>query len=193
MSLRLEFDVSHGDWFALRNEHWVQLCTSGPTGFQRYARLFHDPAGIDADQEELQNFEDQPPRELLAPLLDVLARHTTTPDDVLVAIWDGYGVMPDRLRSVPTVDLRRRKYLLLRGSLHDVSRWVAGTDRDAPDYTDHPNLMWPGDRAWFVASEIDMPWTSIGGSQDLINEVLVGPGLDAAPFAPSDRPPYWRN
>jgi hypothetical protein len=32
--------------------------------------------------------------------------------------------------------------------------------------------MWPADHAWFVATEIDHPWTGIGGSEALIQDLL---------------------
>jgi hypothetical protein len=42
-----------------------------------------------------------------------------------------------------------------------------------------PNLWWPVDRAWCVASEIDLPWTFVGGSTKLIDAVIGAHDLNA--------------
>jgi hypothetical protein len=49
-----------------------------------------------------------------------------------------------------------------------------------------PNLFWPADHAWCVASEIDFDSTLIGGSTDLIQTILDTPALDAWPVKPED-------
>jgi hypothetical protein len=46
---------------------------------------------------------------------------------------------------------------------------------------DGPNIWWPDDRAWCVASEIDLPYTYVGGEQGLIEEILTHPALEALP------------
>jgi hypothetical protein len=43
------------------------------------------------------------------------------------------------------------------------------------------NLIWPEDRAWFVATEIDFAWTYIGGGADLIQALINDPALEALP------------
>jgi hypothetical protein len=50
--------------------------------------------------------------------------------------------------------------------------------------------MWPGDRAWFVASEIDFDSTLVGGSAGLIEAILETPELDAWPLGPDDSLTY---
>jgi hypothetical protein len=43
-----------------------------------------------------------------------------------------------------------------------------------------PNLWWPADRSWCIASEIDLPWTYVGGSEELITAVLDAAELEAS-------------
>ena len=57
---------------------------------------------------------------------------------------------------------------------------------------DSPNLMWPADHAWFVATEIDLPWTGIGGSADLVDDLLAEGSLDVERVEPGAHPGYWR-
>jgi len=49
-----------------------------------------------------------------------------------------------------------------------------------------PSLWWPDDRAWCVASEIDLDSIYIGGSADCIVRLLAHPGLGAFPAALED-------
>lgn len=48
-------------------------------------------------------------------------------------------------------------------------------------WEDGPNLRWPDDRAWCVAPEIDFPYTYVGGSSKLIEEIIGHPLLEALP------------
>ena len=68
----------------------------------------------------------------------------------------------------PRIHLPGRDYLLFIGSVGQGEGWEDG-----------PNLWWPDDRAWCVASEIDFPYTYVGGSKQLIEEILADPLLEA--------------
>lgn len=48
------------------------------------------------------------------------------------------------------------------------------------------NLFWPGDRAWCVATEIDLDSTYVGGSVELIADLLADPRLEAFPAEVTD-------
>ncbi len=89
-------------------------------------------------------------------LVDVLARATTTPDDVFVAVWEGWGDVPvQRLPGAADLDTHKRGHFLLRGPLTGVLESVAtGLFRRPAS-----GLWWPADRAWFVATVIDFSWT----------------------------------
>jgi hypothetical protein len=56
-----------------------------------------------------------------------------------------------------------------------------GSVNQAPGWQDGPNIWWPDDRAWCVASEIDLPYTYVGGSKELIEEIVEHPALEALP------------
>lgn len=42
-----------------------------------------------------------------------------------------------------------------------------------------PQWWWPDDRAWFVGTEIDCPWTYVGGSRRLIEAVSADPRIES--------------
>ena len=52
------------------------------------------------------------------------------------------------------------------------------------------NLWWPADRAWFVATDIDLMTTYVGGSAACIAAALAAEGLETAQV-PSDQKVTW--
>lgn len=142
--------------------------------------------------------------EVLGPLCELLAGHTATAADCFFCLWEGYGwihggrsvaisgsvepVPPafsaDELNR-PRVRLPGRDYLLLAGALPTASRigW-----RVTPDWFDaqSPNLLWPADRAWCVASGIDFDSTLVGGTVELVEAIRATPALDAWAVRPDE-------
>ena len=133
-------------------------------------------------------------------LIPLLARHTANPDRCFFCLWEGYGyftpgatawltssVMPagEPLPPPPLplpkppkgrVSMPYRDYMLFTGSVAQAEGWLEG-----------PNLWWPDDRAWCVASEIDFPYTYVGGSSALVDAVLAHPQIEALPATIHDR------
>jgi hypothetical protein len=79
------------------------------------------------------------------------------------------------------VHLPERDYLLYTGPVEAVGAVapVAGSYQTA-------NLWWPSDRAWCVASEIDLAWTYVGGPAGLIERLLADGRLEVLPAGPDD-------
>lgn len=141
-----------------------------------------------------------------AQLHTVLARRTTTPQDCVFGLWEGWGWMygspavsklfsdgtstavpapfTDAELATPRLHLPSRDYLLFSGPL-DAAAALSQYD-DGRFSWQSPNLIWPADHAWFVASEIDFDSTLIGGTTDLVAEVLTTAGLEAWPVEPTD-------
>lgn len=128
-------------------------------------------------------------------LIELLRPHTSSPAACLFCMWDGWGwdtamyvalpgeapipvpdPVPPEVRHGPRVQLPGRDYLLYTGPV-DAALAFAGS----PGQT--PNLWWPADRAWCVASEIDLSWSYVGGSAELIEELIEEPRLEALPAA----------
>ncbi len=147
-------------------------------------------------------------RRQLRPLVSVLTGFTSTADDCWFCLWDGYGYvngavsmnvfkqgsrpagaqrprrwnlrmpspkaignLPDRKR----VRLPNRDYLLFRGPIAKAAGWEDG-----------PNLWWPQDHAWCVASEIDLPYTYVGGSPELVSAICAQSAIEALPARVTD-------
>jgi hypothetical protein len=91
--------------------------------------------------------------------------------------------VPPEVRYGPRVRLPGRDYLLYTGPIDAALAFTGATGQT-------PNLWWPADGAWCVASEVDLCWTYVGGSVQLIEELLADPALEALPAAPG-HPHSW--
>jgi hypothetical protein len=72
------------------------------------------------------------------------------------------------LEQLPTFDLPNRRYYLLGGPL-DVAASIhepRSRRRQAPD------LWWPEDRQWFVATDTDLDWTYVAGCHELAADLV---------------------
>ncbi len=149
---------------------------------------------IPASGDDFQNHTSldlpQPETRVLA---DILSRHTETPDECWFGVWEGFsdlhrapsplrrgftrqrpgpGILPTEVAKHGTVGEQGRQYYLLNGALSELDEARAALNLRTP------NLWWPADRSWFVATEIDFCWTLIGGSHALIDELTNSDRLE---------------
>ena len=89
--------------------------------------------------------------------------------------FGGDALEGDRVR------LPGRDYVLLEGPLDavdEIGEWMHLQGRS--QFEPHsPNLWWPDDLAWCVATDIDLDSTHIGGSTALIHELLTDERFEA--------------
>jgi hypothetical protein len=131
----------------------------------------------------------------LRTLCEILRGHTQDRSQCWFAVWEGWGELtgvntvtaaafggsPPPPRQAPAgwqLDLRAAKftlpgrdYYLFTGPLDDALRigtWIT-EDWFSPR---SPNLWWPDDRSWCVASEIDFDSTLVAGPTGLIDELV---------------------
>jgi hypothetical protein len=121
------------------------------------------------------------PVSVASRLVDVLRRHTTTPDDCWFGVWAGFGWFVDVRRPAET-NLLGRDYWLLRGPIE-----LAAANTAPEPAEQSANIWWPADRAWCVVTDIDQMSTYVGGSRACIDELLAAPDLEVVPAAVSDR------
>ncbi|MBF4574345.1 hypothetical protein ITJ64_17680 [Herbiconiux sp. VKM Ac-1786] len=124
---------------------------------------------------------------LLAALVPALAAATTS-DAVTLAVWEGWGhgvTLPG-----PRFELPGRAYGLLGGRLAELADpewpWAAGIGWTPPFEGPMPQLIWPADHAWVLASEIDWDSTIVAGSRALIDAVLALDVVEAFPVDADD-------
>ncbi len=170
---------------------WAEVAQANK---RRLHRLVQFDALIGVDRDEQSDYAvatGEIPDEVQGPFFELLSRHTDDPDDCWFGLWDGWGGLgsdpsattlvltepgdptphvqrtsppyPPEVIDGPRISLPGREYILLRGPLSGI-----GEVRDEL----WPSLVWPGDRAWCVATDIDLDSTYVGGSAALIAELL---------------------
>lgn len=127
------------------------------------------------------------PPQQLAILCDVLAGYTSTPNLCFIGVWEGYGWL-EMADPSPASELRleQRTFLVQQGPIEKAGHvgWRHPGGRFVPE---PPTLCWPSDRAWFLAGDVDLDSTYIGGSAALVTALLAQPGIEAWPVDATDR------
>jgi hypothetical protein len=104
-----------------------------------------------------------------------------------MGVWEGFGWLDiSDQASARELRLEQRTYLVTDGSMADVMA-VGSTHPNGMFRPEPPTLIWPADRAWFVASDPDLDSTYVGGSTPMIDALLATPGLEAWPVDSADR------
>jgi hypothetical protein len=116
----------------------------------------------------------------LSFLLSHLADKTSAPKEILMLIWTGYGGMSETvglpLEISEALTNSGRRYVLYPGAIDFSEKEFEHTLGEYP-----PTFWWPADRTWFVICDIDAASTYVGGSKELIAQILGDPSLEAFP------------
>jgi hypothetical protein len=75
-----------------------------------------------------------------------------------------------------------RHYVLFEVGANDLadSAWPERAPWvDQPVWAQSPSIVWPEDHSWVLATEIDFDSTLIAGTMELIQELVLTPGLEA--------------
>jgi hypothetical protein len=152
------------------------------------------------------------PQELGERLAQALASSTRRADRCFFAVWDGWAIpsaiilfeqgTPEAeqrqayekadaeiraqsgfLDGAPAFTVPHRAMRLLEGPLRAISAFYE-------NHRDPPSLWWPEDRAWCVATDIDLMSTYVGGSADAIHALLSNEQIEALPV-PADQSVAW--
>ncbi|WP_308365568.1 MULTISPECIES: hypothetical protein [unclassified Microbulbifer] len=150
----------------------MQLCSL--TG--NYKQNYRDQPGVFDEPPEVGTL----PPDLAADLVNVLSQHTSTATECWFGFWEGFGGLPRWVQQAPIFAVPQRRYHLLFGPAT-----AAGESID-PMWWQTPNLWWPQDRSWCVATEIDLNTTYIGASSDCVAALLSTPELEAGRVSPTD-------
>lgn len=161
---------------------------------------------------------------LLAGLTEHLMRASSTPQDLLAGIWNGWGELTGSGSVLYAIEgSRLRAWLTRRQALREAERqqqeslrpeiraaaehgphlewpgremilcatscdemrdpsWAEGAGLGIhPDFPPSisPQLLWPVDHSWVVASEIDWDSTIVAGSRSLVDAVLADGRFEA--------------
>ncbi|POH58414.1 hypothetical protein [Arthrobacter glacialis] len=162
----------------------VQFCRLARTGLNQNVDLDGywqgPPAAGELDAGQLS---------VLAGLLTI---HTATPEDIFHAVWVGWGGFePGVGYGVPVsgdgnlaVAGGFREYFVFHGNGANLAQppWFGDAGRLNAQ---SPNLAWPQDKSWCMATEIDFDSTVVGGSAELIAAVVHSLELEAVEVTPA--------
>lgn len=104
------------------------------------------------------------------------------------------GVDPAAPPTRAPVVIPNRAYFLFHGPLADALDWndMRLSWGDIVLEPHHPAFLWPADRAWCVAADVDPHWTGIGASAEVIAELTRDARLDVVPADPDAGYPEYR-
>ena len=141
--------------------------------------------------------------DLASSITDILAAFTTTPKQCYFCIWEGRGGLfgddgsfaylgaaggssgpqhsrnretRERIKTARPIEIGSFTYLVFVGRLDAI---LHGREM--------PSIRWPQDRAWYLATDIDMTSTIVGGSADCISQLVADPRLEAMPISVDTR------
>lgn len=142
-------DAEAARWLLRSDVGWADLVTFGPPGFEVYVRISL-AAGSDVETSAGGR-----PADAVRLALQTLAAYTSTPVKGYAAIWEGWGGGPTAPQA-PRVEIPNRAMLLFTGrveALRDAPAlaWYGSAEGCAQE----PHLVWPEDRAWCLACEVD--------------------------------------
>ncbi len=151
-----------GQWLLRPDVDWQNLVRFGPPDFDVYLRIRFelDPHGAD------QQGESPGVRRALAALAD----HTTTPDVAYAAIWEGWA--GEQGPEARLVRIPNRTMVLFTGPVDALRDAPARAWRREREYAE-PHLVWPEDRAWCLACDVDEEVEFTVGCQEEAVQALI--------------------
>ncbi|HLI97870.1 MAG TPA: hypothetical protein VKT72_17515 [Candidatus Baltobacteraceae bacterium] len=210
MALALSSDVAQADWIVrkLRSDYTVGMLV--PPVFESYARLLHAivvdglngrvvkrwrdiavehgrvvHAAVQFSRISSSNALAPRPGSLPADdaraLVECIRRFSTK--RCWFGFWEGYGFFDDGEEIADGLVVRgvlQRTYLLYSGRIDDAlafNHWPLNQT---------PNLWWPSDHQWCVATEVDLDSTYVGGPAALIDSLLECPSLESLRASEND-------
>ncbi|WP_307786597.1 hypothetical protein [Rhodococcus sp. KRD197] len=185
-------DATPAQWLLSTDRDWSDLLVRGPLGYEAYARLrfIPDPSypGQRASDADVID-ELLPEIEQLAIAVSHLANYTTTPDNCYFAIWEGWGGI--ELVGPVKVPFISREAVLFNGAASDLLGWVDSRDNSSADNLPIPSFIWPADRAWCIANDVDPHFATIGASSVAIQGLLGYTSIDITEDDPDSPQPWY--
>ena len=202
MSLRFDVDGTDAAWIAESLESywavrpsgaevWRTLCL-GPRGFEAYARVLALPDPQYPGQSENDLDEDlvdaaRPEIDVVGDTIMALSEYTTTPEDLCFLFWDGWPYDPG-LPDEGRVNIGDSRLCApARGTRTGWLDWAyKNREGGLP-----PSFVWPADRAWCIAYDVDSHFAGVAATAAAINLLLETSTLDVVRASRDAEPPTY--
>jgi hypothetical protein len=123
------------------------------------------------------------PPEVITPLSEHLAEHTGSADSIMFGMWVGFSDVRAVEKGAERFRLPGREYVLLHGPVAFAGEIVVSPFSVRAG----PNIWWPDDRAWCVATEVDHRSTYVGGTESCISSIERDARLETLRTEPQHR------
>jgi hypothetical protein len=176
------------------NLHWTDVANWGSTPLHPLIQ-WHQVSLPQFSPAAVAPWHNQGPaegtltRDEAVALVGVLSPYTA--GQCHFGVWSGYGdhVTPTssgnefgaEARQSRTAALPFREYHVFDGPISMASEFTSYSSR-----FQSPNLWWSIDHSWCVATEVDLQWTYVAGSQEMIDHLLASPLLETWPARSED-------
>jgi hypothetical protein len=123
-------------------------------------------------------------------LASTLADFTSTPERCWFAIWEGFGDLPAGIGNPPKLPMPHRDMILLSVPLAAVPEtsfgyaWYETVPEHRAGGYRSPSLWWPDDRAWCVATDVDVSSSYLGGPQGCVDALVRDDELEVLQVSP---------
>ena len=176
INLKLISDYSELEWLKNSLTPWpeighLQLSSIIPSGHQSYVAVRCSNSDPKIGPVGTLDYE---------KLFKYLQKFTSSPEVCFSALWNGFGwdvesELPQffenlNFQNYKLFELPNRAYYVFSGPL--LENLKMGHKLGEIFFFEPSNLIWPEDRSWFLAKEIDFDVCLIGGSNQLINEIV---------------------
>lgn len=134
-------------------DSWERSATWGPSTYEAHALVMsHDTDGtMDSELAALKR------------LVEVLRGHTSSPNAAYFCFWDGWGFELD----APKLESVARGYYVTSGPLNGLDGWP----NSASTGDVSPAFVWPEDRSWVIAKDVDAEAIGLAASRSAIAAV----------------------
>lgn len=195
MNLQFLPDTSVADWLIsatanMSPEDLWRTLLCGPPGYESYARVLAlpDPAYPDQPEAEIDEhvFDIYPDDfDLVRGAVEVLS--TGQPEILSFLMWDGWPFRPEIPTSATVSIGDMRTCVVAQGTVDDWYAWATQTQEAAFA----PSFVWPRDRSWCIAYDVDAHFLGAGGSQGAIDRLLTHPRFDVVRADRDVLPPIY--
>ncbi len=110
-------------------------------------------------------------------IAEALGEFTSTRNRCYCCVWEGFGYFDSRLYGSARVRVPHRDHLLFSGHIDAV---ISILEQQIPWYQS-PNIWWPEDRSWCVATDLYSDSTYIGGTDECIERIVDCPEIEVLP------------
>jgi hypothetical protein len=170
---------------------WAEVASLSDLPLLPDAR-FHSVALPPDDAGDADLTKYRPPRRgsLTAEDATVLASvlRGATPDagDCWFCLWEGYAwqgrasdPIPPEILDGAKVSVSGREFVLYKGPVEACCAVEGPVCQTA-------NIWWPADTSWCVVSDIDLPWTYVGGTAAVVEQLCGRSDIEVLPAAAGD-------